>query len=252
VPLGAAATHATATAVVDDPEIQKLIRIESLNRFYCDHLTSAGYDGNQLSRKAPTRKTYVAVTQPHSHARVIAIKKAKSAGQMFFATGGRHLNSDEFFKAKELAARADSIKKMEDKKTQRGKYCKEQKSAVLLLRAKGELTHGTEKNFTLPEIKTLLKWKKTKATSARKRDLVEAYIGATKPKIQKVWTRGEEAALEKLKKQDLPLKETALGVATQQMARAVTNNLAQLDGESMSALKTALEGFDENSGPNVI
>ena len=42
---------------------------------------------------------------------------------------------------------------MEEKKKARGLYCKEQKTAVLMIRAKGELNYQTEKNFTLPEIK---------------------------------------------------------------------------------------------------
>lgn len=253
IAVGAAATHHSGQQQEnDDPEIEKLKRIQCLNHFYCDVLSTNGYDGSQLKKDAPTRSTYVGVTMPNSQARVIAIKAAKSAGQMFYATGGRHLNSNEFFRAKELAARAEAIKIMEEKKKQRAKYCKEQKTAVLLLRSKGELTNGTEKNFTLPEIKILLKWKKTKSESTRKIDLVKAYIAAVKPKIQKSWTRGEEATLVELKKQELPLKETALGVATEQMARAVTNNLAILDGQSIAALKTAIEVFDESKGPNVI
>lgn len=253
VPVGAAATHSSAK---DDPEIENLKNIESLNSFYCQNLSANGYDGAQLSIKAPTRKTYVAVTKPHSQARVQAIKKAKTAGQMFYATGGKHLNSDEFFKASELKRRTEAIKEMEEKKIQRAKYCKEQRSAVLLLKSKGELTHGTEKEFTIPEVKTLLKWKKVKLLptkkAARKKDLVDAYVDAPKPKIQKVWTRGEEKALVVLKMEDLPLIDTALGVATQQMSRAVGNNLAQLNEESMAALKTAIGIHDENTGPNIL
>jgi hypothetical protein len=48
------------------------------------------------------------------------------------------------------------------------------------------------------------------------------------------------------------MKDTALGVATTQMARAVTNNLAQLDTESRAALKRSLDEYDDNNGPNVL
>ncbi len=48
-----------------------------------------------------------------------AIKEAKTAGQLFFATGGRHINTDEFFKAKELKRCKDLIAKKEEEKKHR-------------------------------------------------------------------------------------------------------------------------------------
>ena len=83
----------------DDPEIENLKRLQGLNHFYCDVLISHGFDGAQLRLNAPTRENYVAVTQPQSKDRIKAMKSAKTAGQLFFATGGKHLNSNEFFQA---------------------------------------------------------------------------------------------------------------------------------------------------------
>ena len=248
VPMGAAAALVEGTD--EDPAVQQLRRLEEMNHFHCDYLSMNGFDGSQLRLNAPRRQTYVAVTAPHSKERVKAIKDAKTAGQLFFATGGKHINTDEFFKAREMKKREEAIAKMEEAKKQRGLYCKEQKGAVLLLRKKGELTAETEREFTLPEIKTLLKWKKVKPTSSKKRDMVDAYIAAPKPKIQKIWSRFEEEELQKLKAEDIPLQETAIGVVTRQMARAVTKNLSQLDQETISHLKEALGGLQE--GQNVL
>jgi hypothetical protein len=251
IPVGVAATMVEGQE--EDVEIQVLRDLEQHNRFYCDLLSANGFDGNQLRKQAPRRETYVAVTEPHSKERVNAIKAAKTAGQMFYATGGKHLNSDEFFVASELKKRDAEIKAMEDVKAKRAKYCKEQKEAVLMIRKKGELTVATEKEFTVAQIKTLLHWKKAKQpSSTKKRDLVNTYLDTVKPKIQKTWTRGEEAALVALKVQDLLLIDTALGMATTQMATAVKNNLAQLDKDSIDSLKTALEEYTDNQGDNVI
>ena len=250
VPVGNAAS--LLVGVAPDPEVEHLKWLESINQFYCDILNTNGYDGDKLRKEAPKRTMYVAVTEPHSKECIDAIKKAKTAGQMFFATGGRHINTNEFFQSKTLLERHVAIKAMEDAKKARAKYCKEQLEAVQMLKSKGELTHLTEKNFTLPEIKTLLKWKKVKPASSKKRDLVDAYIETPKPKIQKIWCRSEEAELQALKSTEVPLIDTALGIATTQMARAVTNNLAQLDTESMDALKTAIENFKDSYGPNVL
>ena len=83
-------------------------------------------------------------------------------------------------------------------------------------------------------------------------DLVSAYLKAPKPKIQKSWTNSEEAALRKLKAIDCPLKETALGVATTQMARAVGNNLGILSTPERQSLSPSLADYEEGEGPNCL
>jgi hypothetical protein len=229
-----------------DPEVMRMKSLESLNKFHCDVLASHGFDANSLRKTAPRRYKPIAVAAPHSMERVVAIKNAKTAGQLFFATGGSHINSDEFFKARELKRRDEEIAKMEDAKKKRGEYCQKQRAAVMLIRNKGELTQETAKQFTIPEVKMLLHWKKVKAEGSKKRDLVDAYIEAPKPKIQKVWCRSEEQALTDLKNQNVDLKDTALGLAASQMARAVSLNLNQLDKDAIQSLKEALEGLGDN------
>ena len=171
---------------------------------------------------------------------------------MFYATGGGHVNSDSFFVSTELKVRDAQIKVMEDTKKDRAKYCKDQLEAVMLIRQKGDLDSISEKKFTLPEVKVLLKWKKVKVTATKKRDLIDAYIAAPKPKIQKVWCNSEEAALVALKEQEVPLKETRLGTAAKQMATAVGKSLEKLDQETMDGLKTAILTFEETKNPNAI
>jgi hypothetical protein len=133
----------------------------------------------------PTRSTYVSVTEPLSKERVLAIKNSKTHGQMFFAMGGGHINSNDFFGAQEMKAREDEIAKLEKEKKEQKKYCADQVGAIKMIKAKGELTHTTEKNFNLAEIEMLLKWKKVQLKTKRKREMIDAYIAAPKPKIQK-------------------------------------------------------------------
>ena len=237
----------------DDIEVSRLRNLEVLNHFHCDVLNSNGYDGNQLRREAPKRTTYVAVTEPQSDERIEAIMKAKTAGQLFFATGGRHINTVEFFKAKERLAREIRLKSMEDEKTKHLEKLKAQNDAVALIRNRGDLTYSNEKKFTVAEIKTLLKWKKTKPESTKKKDLIDAYIKAPKPaKPTKVWTKTQEAALVLLQSTEVDIKDTALGVAATQMARALGNNVAQLNPESRAALRETLRAYEEDNGPNVL
>ena len=77
--------------------------------------------------------------------------------------------------------------------------------------------------------------------------MVDAYIAAPKPKIQKVWSCFEEEDLLKLKSQDIPLQETAIGTATAQMARAVTNHIAQLDKKTVADLREAIGTLDSTN-----
>jgi hypothetical protein len=249
IPIGIAAELAPET---EDEQLQQLKQIEAINTSCCDILSSAGFDGDLLRNKAPRRIAYVAVTAPQSKARIQAIKDAKTAGQLFFATGGRHINTNEFFQAKEIKRREDLIAKMEDAKNQRRKYAEDQMAAVKLIKKKGELTLQTVNLFTNPEVKTLLWWKKVKAEGTRKKELVEAYIAAPKPPIQKSWCRSEEQELQRLKSKDIPMRETATGVATSQMDRAVTNNVAQLDTPTRNQLRESIQEWEEVNKNNII
>ena len=253
VPTAAAAAAAAAAGQIEDDGVEALRRLEALNGFHCDCLLAVGCEGKLFRMKAPSRNAHVAVTEPQSKERVQAIKEAKTAGQLFYATGGRHINSNEFFQARALALRDGKVKEMQARKDARRKTCNEQKAAVMMIRSKGDLTSINHKNFNASEVKILLKWKGLVPSHyPRKTDMVEACITTEKPKITKSWTRGEEEALQKLLNQNVAMKETAVGVATTQMAKAVTNNLATLDSPTRSALKTSLQQYYESQLPNVL
>ena len=242
IPTGAAA------AQLGDDEVhhkeQQLQSLQSMNKFFCNILTANGFDGDRLKKEAPKRKLFVSVTVPHSEERIIAIKNSKTSGQLFMATRGRHITTDEYFQADTLRNREIELKAMEDAKKERTAYCKVQREAVLMIREKGELTSLKDRKYTIPEIKILCKWKGIKLKSTKKEDLIEAYINTPKPKIQKVWSRSEEAALQALKNPKMELKETALGAAATRMARAVTNNLATLPSPERKALQRSLEEYN--------
>jgi hypothetical protein len=81
-----------------DPDSRTLLRLEEVNHFSCDFLLSFyGFDGSKLRIDAPRRKKQQQLTQPFSLERQQAIQKATTAGQLFHATGGTMLNSDDMF-----------------------------------------------------------------------------------------------------------------------------------------------------------
>jgi hypothetical protein len=253
VPVMAALEHQEGlTTSLNSPEIQKLKDLDDQNKLFCDILSGCGFDGSKLRIEAPKRKLIVAVSKPNTLQRQQAMKKASSAGATFHATGGGHLNSDDYFKAAELKARENQIKAMEEVKKERERYCQDQWAALRLIKAKGELTYNTEKNFTLTEIKILLKWKRIKATGTKKRDLIQAYRDAPKPPIQVIWKRSEQAALDALKNTNVSLESTALGAAAKKLLKNLQNSMGSLDSNSLNDLAAALQARKELDNPNAL
>jgi len=75
----------------ESKEAHRLKEIAALNRFHCEVLTTHGCCGSALSKQAPKmKKKLAAVTVPQS-------KNVSKQSKLFHATGGQHLNSDEFF-----------------------------------------------------------------------------------------------------------------------------------------------------------
>jgi hypothetical protein len=62
----------------------------------------------------------------------------------------------------------------------------------------------------------------------------------------------EEAKLNRLKELKVPLKQTALGFATTQMARSVMNNLSIFDTLTKESLRSALGDITKGDEANVI
>ena len=95
--------------------------------------------------------------------------------------------------------------------------------------------------------------KVTDLKSTRKADLVDAYMLQRRcQRSRRCGAYSEEEELEALKDQNVAMKSTALGVATEQMARAVTNNLSNLDTPTRKSLRDALEDFDEGDPDKTI
>jgi hypothetical protein len=250
VPVGAAAD--AVAGLPEDDGVTDLKNVEALNRFYCDILTANGCDGSTLRKDAPTRATHVAVTEPHSSARVKMIKNAKTAGQLFFATGGQHLNSNDFFRARTLADREAKVKLLEAKKKSLTAALDVENSVMQLLQLKGSLCPQNAMAFTVFQIKLLVKWKKAKPASSKKEDLLAAYYSLPPPLATPSWTQTDEMELVELQSENVDMKDTAIGVSANQMARAVRQNLSNLDPAERAQLKQALDIVDEVDPPNVI
>ena len=227
----------------------QLKELEQWNHFYCDYLTANGYAGYHLQTHAPMRKTTPAVTVPNTKARVQALRDAKSSRMMLYATGGQHLNSDDFFIACALAKREGEASTMLKEKEACIERMNVDQEAKSLLQVKAiDLSPDTEKKFILPECKLLCKWKGCKLTGPlTKHEYVKAYAAAARPPLPVPWTQEDESKLLTIRSEDVELKDTALGVASKQMAAAVTQNMSKLDADSRHKLLQSLAQFDRGA-----
>ena len=224
-----------------DPEAHKLLAIERINNMHCDFLCGFGFDGSQLRKQAPTvsgRK--FKLTEPHSKERIEALQKAKTAGQLFHATHGEHLNSIDFFKARAKSNRDMEIKRLEALKKATLKTEIYRQKALAVLQAKGEPTVATIGNYTKEDLKDLLRWRSGKTSTANKTELLEAYLSCTRIAIPPAWSEANEAELQALKNTEIEFKDTALAVSLKQKAKAVVNNIDELDETEVKNLMQAL------------
>jgi len=235
-------------------EAKRLQEIGSSNRFHCEVLAGHGYFSGPLRKEAPKmRKAVPAITLPQTVARVRMIKKAKTSGQMFYATGGQHLNSDEFFQARALADREEAIVKMGKQKEKRVLLLKLHSQARELLAKKGPVTVENVKGrlYSKEDLKLLCKWKKAGLTKGdngknkdKKEDLAALYFSHPEPPNPTPWSEDEEAIMQGLKREDVPIEQTHLGVAARQMAVATANNMSKLDRNTRNQLLKSIADFD--------
>ena len=226
-----------------DPATQDLLNLEECNHFACDYLSTLGYDGSQLRIDAPRKKKAPPLTQPFTLERQEAILKAKSAGQLFHATGGTMLNSDDMFRARALSQRKKEIDELETKLkfTKKRSNIKVQALTIRTKQGRGDLTLANHKQFTATEVKTLLQWKLGK-TSGKKEELIKRYIETPRPVEGIEFSCQDGRRLTELKNPNnlIPLSETALGVAAKQNANAVINNMDELQDAEIKMLFEAL------------
>jgi len=91
--------------------------VQEANEYAVYALTEGGYDGSALQgliEIKPADDRMGPITERMSRERIELLKHANTHGKKFFATGGSHVCSDDFFKAQalQLQARDDEIEKM--------------------------------------------------------------------------------------------------------------------------------------------
>ncbi|CAB9530210.1 unknown protein [Seminavis robusta] len=214
-----------------DPMADYLLQIEASNKMHCASLNMFGFDGDRLLLTLTRRKAerYTEITKPNTVERQAAIaKNLGTAGQLYHQTHGQHLTSDDFFRGNAMRERTEQVDKLEKKKKiELAKMAlKEQRDAII--QEKGEPTAATISAFNAKEMGILYKYKKGSAPKGKKAEVLLAYLAAPAPRKLDGWSAEEEAELQRLKTQEIPLEDTQVAIAADQSANAVINHAALL------------------------
>ncbi|CAB9517574.1 unknown protein [Seminavis robusta] len=229
-----------------DPEAEHLLEIEAANKMHCNFLTMLGFDGERLLLKVQRRKAErYNITKANTRERQDAIAKATTSGQLFYNTQGQHFTSNDFFRAQALKQKKEDIDKLEKKKkiALAKLAIKEQRDSII--EEKGEPTEATINAFNAKEMGILYKYKKGSNPKGKKAEVLLAYLAAPAPEEIDVWSAEEEAELERLKTEEIPMADTQVAVAATQQANAVENNLELLSEDQRRSLLGAIQrSFD--------
>jgi len=226
-----------------DPESHKLLQMEQCNKVQCAFLASLGYHLSQLRIDAPRRSIKkFQFTEPQSKERVAAIQKAKTSGQMFYATQGHHINSEEFFKARAKTERENELSRLKKRKDELSKQVAIERTGRKVIEEKGEPTVERLKDYTRRELECLFKWRVKKPLgSTNKEKMFSAILVAPPVESLVDWTKDEEDRLQDLLHGDINFKDTALAVALKQKAKALKHNVGELDKAEATELLHALQ-----------
>jgi len=246
-----AVINADGTTVSDlDPEGLKLLQIETENKAHCMFLKMLGFDSAHLRGFCPHRTAKkFQLTVPHSKERIALLQKSSTAGQLFHATHGEHLNSNDFFVAKAKTERDVRIQQLEKDKVKRKKATEYVGKAKAILEKKGEPTMEKIDAFTNNELKDLHRYRiGTLGSGLTKEKLLEAYLTAPSPLKDDGWGHEEEAELQRLKSTRIAFKDTALAVALNQNVKSVARHVDKLSDSEAAALMAAIRQRKINNG----
>jgi len=252
-----------------DDEYGVLLRsIQEANEYSVYALVEGGYNGSALQallKAVPEAYTMTGITERHSKERIELLAKANTHGKKFYATGGSHVCSDDFFKAEALRCREDRIRELEALKKKREQQAATEAKALAVLDAKARCFEENDyRGMSVQDLATLLAWYNIPKEKMKKSDMVtrwkEIRNNHVPPPTFERWMPQDELGLEQLKTTEIDMTETALGRYAALMKRnAVASVLDFTDAEweSLKLLKEAdagersdvavIDGIDNNT-----
>ncbi len=190
------------------------------------------------------------ITERMSRERIELLARANTHGKKFFATGGSHVCSDDFFKAQALQARDDEIEQMiKLKKLLLGKTELRNKAMGILVAKSSFFESNNYREVSTKELDVLLSWYGVDIKGMKKPEKVEKWKeirgSNTEPPTIEGWTEKDEEKLRALTNKDINMSETFLGrfaALQKRNAVAAVLDMSDDDWESLKALRDADAG----------
>lgn len=142
------------------------------------------------------------------------------------------MNSEDFFKSRAVGERKKLADVMLKNKRERYARKKLQQQARDILKKHGEPPEEKIKNYPVPAMQKLYEWKHNKKSTEGREKLLKAYFGTPVPPKERDWSMSEKIKLKELLTGGMCVKDTAMGGQLKQTAKAIPNNIDDLDKES--------------------
>ena len=194
--------------------------VQEANEYAVYALTESGYDGSKLQalvavRSADTRMAG-GITERMSRGRIELLARANTHGKKFFATGGSHVCSDDFFKAQALLAREEELVEKEKlKKTLQLNAELAKKGMEILVEKAAYFESNNYNTVSTKELDVLLQWYGVNKKGMKKAEKVvkwkEIRLPGTALPVVHEWTDEDEEQLTKIKNKEIDMSETYLG-----------------------------------------
>jgi hypothetical protein len=224
-----------------DPQSAYLEDLRILNHSCCDILNVAGYDGELLRVNVPRfniLKRQKNMTKPRTKERQDAIA---AGGSIFLKAGGRTLNDDDYFIAKERTQR-----------TEKAKELRAQANSRIQAEKRGAIAHAImEKKipskYIIADLKALIAWRTGKPCPSKvkgKDEFVKLWNEAKKIPVPtfEMWTEADEQALVELEETvelegAIVLEDTDYGRLARQRQHECMASVADMSATQIAALE---------------
>ncbi len=193
------------------------------------------------------------VTVPHTRERQEALAAATTHGKKFFMTGGKHITSDDMFKAAKIMRRNAEVVEREKDKKRRLEYHARREAALPVLDRLENVLENIFARLTGKELEVLLHWKGVPVSKmgnvANRRVLYQQFSDGGEEEeddasIPAPWTDADKTGLVALRNAPIKMANTLYGRFLATQKRGAKRAYQRMDAEEREAFLRRLTEID--------
>ncbi len=222
----------------DECQQSEVLQTQSVNDIATHALSMSGYDGNVLKGTIIPIKATEVITVPHTQEQIDLLAQAKKHGQIFTATGGDHLTSNNMFKSIELKARMVAKAELIRAKKISERLEKNELNGRLILEAKS----SNPLKLTVADLTIVLTWHQhQKISGMKKAAKVLAWKGIVdnnrQPPLFSKWTKADERKQAAVSVTTVTIRHTALGRMVDMKKKELVLAAATMSNDEFEVLR---------------